>query len=253
MGAAVAAAGFIVILLISLVGLMIFIGLWFYRRRYLKNSPNSKIVQLFLNSLMVIMIAPTMMLIFSSILIKIDNIALEKSRLEAIKKRYIQLETSLLFGEITIPKNSWVNLNTPIEFPIEELADIRQGITKVRFSKTVEIAGVPAAAIEIVNDKLYLEIAEDTHYQSFGKTQSCSQGWILKVEPTNSHIMKSRYEDLTGSWFTPSLWNADVCYQSTAAIIVLALNDQYGIYALDHTPRLEHDSSVIIDNAKTTY
>ncbi len=253
MGAAVAAGGFIIILLIALIGLMIFIGLWFYRRRYLRNPARSKMSLLFLNSLMVIMIAPATMLIFGSILIKIDNIALEKSRLEAIKKRYIQLETPLLFGEITIPKDSWVNLETPIELPIEELIDIRQGITKVRFSKTVEIAGIPAAAMEIVNDKLYLEIAEDVYYQSLGATQYCSQGWILRVEPTNSHIMKSRYEDQTGSWFTPSLWNADDCYQSSAAIIVLALNDQYGIYALDHTPRLEYDSSTISDNAKTTY
>lgn len=243
MGAAAVAGGFIIIILVALIGLMIFIGLWIYRRRYLRNSPKSKMTLLLLNTSMVITITPGVMLIWSLIWVKIDNIFIEKSRLEAEKRRYIQLESPLSFGEIIIPQDSWVNLDTPLKLPIEELTDIRQGITKVRFSTTMDIIGFSAAAMEIVNEKLYLEMAEDMNYQVSGETRSCPQGWILKITPSENSRMTSRYEDQTGSWFTPSQWSADSCYQTTAAIIVLAVNDEYGVYALDHTP-LSHKESL---------
>lgn len=236
MGAAAVAGGFIIILLIALIGFIIFIGLWSYRRRYLRSASRSKITLLFLNSLMVLMIAPAAMLMLSSILIKIDNIFIEKSRIEATKMRYISLKSPLSFGEIIIPKGSWVNLDTPLELPITELADIRQGVATIRFSKTIDIAGYSVAAMEIVNDKLYLEMAKDMTYQVLGETKYCPQGWILKITPPDSNRMASRYEDQIGSWFTPSLWNADHCYQTAAAIIVLAVNDEYGVYTLGHTP-----------------
>jgi len=111
MGAAVVAGGFIIIILVALIGLMIFIGLWIYRRRYLRNSPKSKMSLLLLNTSMVITITPGVMLIWSLIWVKIDNIFIEKSRLEAKKRRYIQLESPLSFGEIIIPQDSWVNLD----------------------------------------------------------------------------------------------------------------------------------------------
>lgn len=59
MGASAAAGGFIIIILIAVIGFLFFLGLWIYRRRYLRGSRAISKLKLFgINLSMVITAFP---------------------------------------------------------------------------------------------------------------------------------------------------------------------------------------------------
>lgn len=235
MGAAAVAGGFVIILFIALIGFILFIGLWVFRRWYLRRHHASKGILFIVNCAMVITISPAAMMISAFVSIKIDDYSTEKQRMEQMAIRYQQLKEPLSFGEMMIPRDSWINLDIPMQLPLEDLEDIRQGISSMRFSETIYINEIPVAAIDIGSRGILLEMAKDTDYQISGETKRCPQGWVLRLLYPEGYQIKMQYQDLSGSWFTPSLWEIDRCFQTTGAVAVLAINQQ-GVYVLKSTP-----------------
>lgn len=66
-----------------------------------------------INAFMVIMIIPIVMLIFSLIIINIEDYWQKKARAESDQKKYHMIDSSLTFGELVIPEGSWINHRIP--------------------------------------------------------------------------------------------------------------------------------------------
>lgn len=237
MGAAATGVGFIFVIFFALIGFILFIGFWRYRRHYLyRLKKQSAITLFFLNIMMIMTISPMVMLLFSIVTIQIEGYFTEKSRLETDKNRFIQLSSALPFGEIIIPKHSWINTDGATNYPAKDFTDIRQGLYRARFSEPIEIASLPAAAFEATYRGILIELAESYTYEIGTKEETCAKGWIARLLYPEKTDREAFYQDQTGSWFTPSKWQIDRCFQTTGGIAVIAINPEFGVFVLDSTP-----------------
>lgn len=236
MGAAAAAGGFIIVLFIAILGLIIFLGLWRYRKRYMQRDKGQSAMTLgIINAFMVITIIPIVMLVFSLIIINIEDYWQQKARAESDQKKYHMIDNSLTFGELVIPKGSWINHRIPQKYALHEFTDIRRSLSKARFSEPVFIKDIPIAAFEFTHNGIIVELAKAYHYQDQDGEHSCQQGWVMMLDYPEGIHRNQQYEDVGFDWFQPSQWNINHCFETSNGVMVVAIN-QYGLYVLKNTP-----------------
>lgn len=232
MGASAAAGGFIIVIFIAILGFLLFLGLWIYRRRYLRGSREISKVKLFgINLSMVITVFPAVMLLWTIFVTEITDLIAEKRALEELKERYFQVEEDLSFGEIVIPAQSWINLDSPTDYPLESLKDIRQGIDSVRFSTPQAIHHLPTSAFEFNYQGIALELAEAYQYEKDGEIYHCEKGWVLMLNYPEGIDWHTRYREESDQWFNPSTWKIDNCFKMTNGVAVFGVGE-YGLYLL---------------------
>lgn len=153
---------------------------------------------------------------------------LEERNSKAQALHYIQLEAPMEYGEITIPKGSWLNRGGDYHYRMADLKDVRQGLMSIHFSEEVMIAGIPAIAIN--TNPFAIELAKDYEYLKEGIYTTCDAGRVLRFNMSkkdravffNEISGNIIYQDFYG-WFTPSQWDMSIgnCHDVTNGIGVL--------------------------------
>lgn len=77
------------------------------------------------------------------------------------QRSYLTLDEAKPFGEITLPKGSWVNRQEPRLPGTEDSPITMDGVTAVRFPQPQSVAGVPIIAFEVLPP--VMELAKRAH------------------------------------------------------------------------------------------
>ncbi|MGG1979979.1 hypothetical protein ABFY53_01380 [Serratia nematodiphila] len=94
------------------------------------------------------------------------------------RRSYLTLEAAKPFGEITLPKGSWVNRQEPRQPGTEDSPITMNGVTAVRFPQPQSVAGVPIIAFEVLPPVMELADAH-TFTRPTGQMAHCEAGWLV--------------------------------------------------------------------------
>lgn len=136
---------------------------------------------------------------------------------------FIQLTHTLAYGELILPQGTWINRSFHTDYSVEQMTDIRQGLTSARFPQPVQLAGFDVTAFELHHQLLLLELAHDQTIVINHQKEICPAGWLLQMTGVGYPSIEQRYS-LNFDWFTPSKWQPIQCFDNDG-IIVLKLEE----------------------------
>lgn len=142
------------------------------------------------------------------------------------RRSYLTLEAAKSFGEITLPKGSWVNRQEPRQPGTEDSPITMNGVTAVRFPQPQSVAGVPIIAFEVLPPVMELAGAH-TFTRPTGQTVHCEAGWLVSfsLPPDKPTPQWEEWQaGLPAAAFRPSGWIFRECF-SGSPIAVLTLHN----------------------------
>lgn len=142
------------------------------------------------------------------------------------QRSYLTLDEARPFGEIALPKGSWVNRQDP-RLPGSENSPVTMnGVTAVRFPQPQNVAGVPIVAFEVLPPVMELASAH-TFTRPSGQTVRCEAGWLVTffLPPDRPAVQWEEWQaGLPAAAFRPSGWTFRECF-SGSPIAVLTLQN----------------------------
>lgn len=210
-------AGFIVIglaILMLVIGIAAWIG-WKYWKSKHKDIHPALDIGVKTGIVSVLMIP--MFIAFTIAMILISNFLSNKAQQRYEAQLYKQLHDPLTFGEIVLPKGTWINREFDIEHSLEEMIDIRQGLSSARFPLNVKLNQFDVVAFEL-NGNLYIELAYDHAVSIAGEMQTCPKGWLIELSNGGTNLNQYRYRT-NFDWFRPSQWQPISCFDGSLIVL----------------------------------
>lgn len=158
-----------------------------------------------------------MFVAFTFVMIFISNFSSNRAQQRYEQQLYLQLDHPFTFGEIVLPKGTWINREFDKDHSLEQMVDIRQGLRAARFSSKMKVAQFEATAFEL-NGNLYVELAHDHKVRIEGKIQTCPTGWLIELSDRGMNLNQYRY-DLDFDWFKPSQWKPISCFDGNLIVL----------------------------------
>lgn len=153
----------------------------------------------------------------------------EQAYQAAMLRRYTELNADTRFGEIVVPAGSLINRGDPEHFTYLPYSDPLLELETIRFKKATPVAGVLAHALSVEGASLTIELAEKYHLETPEGAEVCPAGLILQFPFPEGQISHEQRIEPPYTWFRPSDWPANACFETVAGITVMHVN-QHGIY-----------------------
>lgn len=144
-------------------------------------------------------------------------------------RRYTELKADTRFGEIVVPAGSLINRGDPERFSHLPYNDPLLALESIRFQMATPIAGVLAHALSVEGASLTIELAEKYQLDTPEGPELCPTGHILQFPFPVRHISDEQRTEPPYTWFRPSDWQANTCFESVSGVMVMHVN-QDGIY-----------------------
>lgn len=158
-----------------------------------------------------------------------SNYNAEKNYKAETRRRFTELKADTRFGEIVVPAGSLINRGDPARFTHLPYSDPLLELATIRFQKATPVAGVLAHALSVEGASLTIELAEKYQLDTPEGPELCPTGYILQFPFPERQISDEQRIEPPYTWFRPSDWQADACFESTTGVMVMHVN-QDGIY-----------------------
>ncbi|WP_168377721.1 MULTISPECIES: hypothetical protein [Acinetobacter] len=218
LGYGAGAGGFLIICFAILV-LFIVIAIWLSWNNWYKKQKNRpyKVNAALKIGLSGVLFFPLFVAVTLGLFVISDLIS-DYAELQHQKKIHIQLQEPLNFGEVVLPEGTWINRSFETDYTLEQMTDIRQGLTSARFPQPIQIAGFDVIAFEL-HRHLLLELAHDQTVMMNNQKVICPAGWLLELGGAGYPSTAQRYS-LNFDWFTPSRWQPINCFDGEGIIVL---------------------------------
>lgn len=150
--------------------------------------------------------------------IAFSNHQSDRAYQEYMAQIIIQLKQPLVYGEVILPQGTWINRSFETNYSLEQMTDIRQGLTSARFPELIQIAGFDVIAFEL-DRHLLLELAHDHTVMMNNQKEICPAGWLLELGGSGYPSTEQLYS-LNFDWFTPSRWQPINCFDGEGIIVL---------------------------------
>ncbi|AYO54000.1 hypothetical protein [Acinetobacter wuhouensis] len=220
-----AGAGGVIVLFLTFINVLVIFAIWggwkYYRRG---KGTTSRFADTMVKGLLVLLSVFPILVVISWCMIWVSDISTDRARFNIVKKQNVQLEIALPYGEIILPKGTWVNRDGDSEHDIELLPnDARIGLSRAYFPQPVKLGQYSAQAFEL-HRELLIEVAQDYQFEAKGTQWNCPKGWILQLAYTEKLPENYRYQQ-NYTWFKPSQWQAVGCFDAgEGGLLILALD-----------------------------
>ncbi|NLY65030.1 MAG: hypothetical protein GX070_08785 [Alcaligenaceae bacterium] len=158
-----------------------------------------------------------------------SNYKTEENYKAETRRRYTELKADTRFGEIVIPAGSLINRGDPARFTHLPYSDPLLELETIRFQKATPVAGVLAHALSVEGASLTIELAKKYQLETSEGSELCPAGYILQFPFPERQISDEQRIEPPYTWFRPSDWQADACFESVTGVMVMHVN-QDGIY-----------------------
>ncbi|WP_180088179.1 hypothetical protein [Acinetobacter sp. YH12219] len=218
LGYGVGAGGFLIICFAILV-LFIVIAIWLSWNNWYKKQKNRpyKVNAVLKIGLSGVLFFPLFVAVTLGLFV-ISDLSSDYAEWQHQKKIHIQLQEPLNFGEVVLPEGTWINRSFETDYTLEQMTDIRQGLTSARFPQPIQIAGFDVIAFEL-HRHLLLELAHDQTVMMNNQKVICPAGWLLELGGSGYPSTAQRYS-LNFDWFTPSRWQPINCFDGEGIIVL---------------------------------
>lgn len=224
LGYGAGAAGFIVLCFALFILIFVIAGWFAWKRCKLKHSKlNHNTLNPWLDvsiksGLLILLVIPIFVAV-TFVMLLISNYIADRAEHAYYRQIYIQLDHPLAFGEIELPQGTWINRDFDSQHSLEDMSDIRQGLSAVHFPHRIKIADFEVKAFQL-NGNLYLELDRDHHVMIDGEMQKCPAKWLLELSNQGSNLNNERYR-LSFDWFKPSEWKAVNCFDGNVIVLTI--------------------------------
>lgn len=218
LGYGAGAGGFLIICFAILV-LFIVIAMWLSWNNWYKKQKNRpyKVNAVLKIGLSGVLFFPLFVAVTLGLFV-ISDLSSDYAEWQHQKKIHIQLQEPLNFGEVVLPEGTWINRSFETNYSLEQMTDIRQGLTSARFPELIQIAGFDVIAFEL-DRHLLLELAHDHTVVINNQKEICPAGWLLELGGSGYPSTEQRYS-LNFDWFTPSRWQPINCFDGEGIIVL---------------------------------
>ena len=218
LGYGAGAAGFLVICFAILV-LLIVIAIWFSWNNWYKKqkNPQAKVNTALKIGLSSVLFFPLFVVVTFGLIV-ISGLSSDYAERQYRKKIIIQLQEPLTFGEVLLPVGTWINRDFEVDYTVESMTDIRQGLSSARFPHSFKLGQYDALAFQL-HRNLLIELVHDEEVLIENEKQICPAGWLLELGGVGYPSTEQRYS-LNFDWFTPSQWHPLNCFDGEGIIVL---------------------------------
>lgn len=214
-----AGAGVFLIICFAILVLFIVIAIWLSWNNWYKKQKNRpyKVNAVLKIGLSGVLFFPLFVAVTLGLFV-ISDLSSDYAEWQHQKKIHIQLQEPLNFGEVVLPEGTWINRSFETDYTLEQMTDIRQGLTSARFPQPIQIAGFDVIAFEL-HRHLLLELVHDQTVMMNNQKEICPAGWLLELGGAGYPSTAQRYS-LNFDWFTPSRWQPINCFDGEGIIVL---------------------------------